>query len=247
MLDLAQWQTYLQTLDYQPHFVTVSGAHLYGFDSPDSDVDLRGCHRLPLRAVVGLDTPRETFERSGYYEDVEVDLVSHDIGKYLRLLARNNGYVLEQVFSPLIVMGQEFLRELRPIAQRCITRFHYHHYRGFYATQRKLLDKQEQKKAKSLLYAYRVLLTGIHLLQTGEVEANLLRLREQFQLSFVDELIRSKTEETIAPAGLDWPFHRARLEELEEKLDRAFAESALPESRDRAAVDSFLVEKRLEK
>ena len=35
-------------------FATVSGAHLYGFPSPDSDFDLRGVHVLPLREVVGL-------------------------------------------------------------------------------------------------------------------------------------------------------------------------------------------------
>jgi hypothetical protein len=36
----------------QPHplvFATVSGAHLYGFPSPDSDWDLRGVHVLPAR------------------------------------------------------------------------------------------------------------------------------------------------------------------------------------------------------
>ena len=37
-------------------FATISGAHLYGFPSPDSDYDLRGCHVLPLREVVGLDS-----------------------------------------------------------------------------------------------------------------------------------------------------------------------------------------------
>src|SRR5438105_5002007 len=43
-------------------FATVSGAHLYGFPSPDSDYDLRGCHVLPAREVVGLDAGRETVE-----------------------------------------------------------------------------------------------------------------------------------------------------------------------------------------
>ena len=41
-------------------FATVSGAHLYGFPSPDSDHDLRGCHILLMREVVGLDLGRET-------------------------------------------------------------------------------------------------------------------------------------------------------------------------------------------
>jgi uncharacterized protein len=33
---------------YPLAFATVSGAHLYGFPSPDSDYDLRGAHILPL-------------------------------------------------------------------------------------------------------------------------------------------------------------------------------------------------------
>lgn len=40
-------------------------------------------------------------------------MVSHDLGKYLRFLVRNNGYVLEQFFSPLVVTGQDYLEELR--------------------------------------------------------------------------------------------------------------------------------------
>ena len=45
-------------------FATISGAHLYGFPSPDSDYDLRGCHVLPVQEVVGLDAGRETIESS---------------------------------------------------------------------------------------------------------------------------------------------------------------------------------------
>ena len=100
MIDLAMCQVYIKTLDVRPLFVTVSGAHLYGFPSPDSDVDLRGAHLLPLRDVVGLSLPNETLEISGMHHGIEVDLVSHDAGKYFRLLMRNNGYVLEQIFSP---------------------------------------------------------------------------------------------------------------------------------------------------
>jgi predicted nucleotidyltransferase len=46
----------------QPHplvFATISGPHLYGFPSPDSDYDLRGVHMLPLRAVLGLEERRD--------------------------------------------------------------------------------------------------------------------------------------------------------------------------------------------
>ena len=245
-VDLAAMRRLVEGLDYHPLFVTVSGAHLYGFPSSDSDVDLRGCHQLPLRDVVGLDLPNQTLEHKTVQDGTEVELVSHEIGKYLRLLVRNNGYILEQIFSPIVVLGQEFLDELRPLARRCITRHHYHHYRGFYATQRKLIEKEEPKRAKPVLYAYRVLMTGIHLLRTGEVEANLPRLNEHFRFGFLDELIARKVGgENTAVGQLDWPFHEARLAELEARLDQAFAESPLPEDRDRKSAHQFLVDLRL--
>lgn len=244
-MNVELWKSYVETQGFRPLFVTVSGAHLYGFPSPDSDVDLRGSHLLPLRDVLGLMHANQTQEISGIHAGIEVDLVSHDAGKYLGLLTKNNGYILEQIFSPLVVDGQEFLDELRPLARRCITRHHFHHYRGFYGTQRKLLEKEAPKRAKSLLYAYRVLLTGIHLLRTGEVEANLVHLNDHFRLPWIPDLIASKTAEKIAPADLDWSFHAERLDALERELEAAFSASKLPEDRDKREVSEFLIDLRL--
>jgi uncharacterized protein len=146
-----------------------------------------------------------------------------------------------------VVQGQELLGELRPLARRCITRHHYHHYRGFFATQKKLIAKEEPKRAKPVLYAYRVLMTGIHLLRTGEVEANLRRLNEHFGFAFLDELIARKVGgENTSVGDLDWSFHEKQLADLEAQLDRAFQESQLPEDRDRKAISDLLVRLRLE-
>ena len=41
-------------------FATISGAHLYGFPSPDSDFDLRGAHILPLDRIIGLEEGEDT-------------------------------------------------------------------------------------------------------------------------------------------------------------------------------------------
>src|SRR5271155_1284599 len=84
-------------------FVTISGAHLYGFPSPDSDFDLRGVHLLPLADVVGLTPGKETVEKSGIHDGLEIDLVTHDVRKFFTLMLKKNGYVLEQLLSPLIV------------------------------------------------------------------------------------------------------------------------------------------------
>ena len=42
----------VSTQAYPLLFATISGAHLYGFPSPDSEFDLRGEHVLPRRHVV---------------------------------------------------------------------------------------------------------------------------------------------------------------------------------------------------
>ena len=61
-------------------FATVSGAHLYGFPSPDSDFDLRGCHVLPAREVVGLDAGPEVPSARPALNDLQVRLRMRGIG-----------------------------------------------------------------------------------------------------------------------------------------------------------------------
>lgn len=227
-------------------FITVSGAHLYGFPSEDSDIDLRGCYQLPLEDMIGLRRPVETRDLKLDLAGREVELVGHEVGKYLRLLCKHNGYILEQIFSPLVVLGQEFLEQLRPLARRCVTRNCYRHYRGFLQTQLKLLEQQEVKKAKTLLYAYRVVLTGIHLLRTGEVQANITELNWEFRLPFIDDLIAKKQARELGGlTGLDYAWHRAELARWEVRLGEAFAQSTLPEEAPRDEVHEFLVRLRL--
>jgi predicted nucleotidyltransferase len=227
-------------------FLTVSGAHLYGFPSADSDVDLRGAFQAPLASVVGLHRRVETVEPKGEFAGLETEAVAHEIGKYLRLLAKDNGYVLEQVFSPLVAHGADFLARLRPLAARCVTRGCHHHYRGFLHTQLRQLDKQAEVRAKTLLYAYRVVLTGVHLLETGEVQAHLPTLNERFGLDYVPELIRRKAAAEVGTLpGEDAAFHRAELGRWEARLDAAHAASTLPDAAPVDALDRFLVDLRL--
>jgi predicted nucleotidyltransferase len=77
-----------------------------------------------------------------------------------------------------------------------------------------------------------VLLTGIHLMQSGEVEANLLKLNEQFRLPYIDELVQRKlagAEQSVLPDA-DIVFHHAEYERLRGELQRAFDASSLPET-----------------
>jgi uncharacterized protein len=196
-------------VDAQPYpllFATISGAHVYGFPSPDSDFDLRGAHILPLQKVIGLNVSDETLEDSRVIEGLEMDIVTHDVKKFFGLLLKKNGYVLEQLYSPLIVQTSDKHAELKTIARDLITRHHSHHYLGFADTQWKLFEKENPRRVKPLLYVFRVLLTGIHLMRSGEINANLVELNETFRLPYVPELIARKTggpeQSTLADADM---------------------------------------------
>ena len=229
-------------------FATISGAHLYGFPSPDSDYDLRGIHLLPLEDVVGLNPGAETVEKSGIHDGLEIDLVTHDAKKFFGLMLRKNGYVLEQLLSPLVVYTTPEHDELKALAGDCITKHHAHHYLGFAATQWKLFQNESPPHVKPLLYVYRVLLTGIHLMRTGEVEANLVRLNETAKLPYISDLIARKVggPEKGRLEKADLEFHEGEYQRLTLELERAFEASDLPEApRAAAAMNDLLVRIRL--
>ncbi|MDJ0343171.1 nucleotidyltransferase domain-containing protein [Streptomyces sp. H10-C2] len=210
-------------------FVTVSGAHLYGFPSRDSDVDLRGVHLLPLSDLIGLREGEETQTRMWDRDGLELDLVTHDLLKFCRLMLRRNGYVLEQLLSPLTVHTSAVHGELTALAPGVITRQHAHHYRGFAATQWRLYEKTGE--LKPLLYTFRALLTGIHLMRGGGVEAHLPALLGQVTApAYVADLIEAKA---MAEHGLATGMGIARaardVEALHTALDEAQAVSRLPD------------------
>ena len=229
-------------------FVTISGAHLYGFPSPDSDYDLRGVHVLPLENVLGLDVADETVESSRVRDGLEIDLVTHDAKKFFGLLLKKNGYVLEQLYSPLVVHATPEHEELKGIARGCVTRHHAHHYFGFAETQWKLFEKESPRRVKPLLYVYRVLLTGIHLMRAGEVEANLVRLNDAFRLPYVPDLVARKLvgpEQSVLRDD-DFDFHRGEYDRLRGVLEEAYQSSRLSDtSSARPALNDLLVRLRL--
>jgi predicted nucleotidyltransferase len=230
-LDLPQLRRIVADQARRLGFATVSGAHLYGFPSIDSDVDLRGTHVLPAAEVVGLRTGPETLTRSWLDDGAEIDLVTHDIGKFCRLLLQRNGYVAEQLLSPLVVTSSELHREMVDLAPHCLTRFHAHHYLGFARTQQRVFDTTGE--LKPLLYTFRVLLTGLHLMRSGEVVADLreLRLLVPEAPDYLGELIAAKAAGGEHARADLVPEDRllADIEAAQTALESAQESSKLPE------------------
>ena len=231
----------------EPIFATISGAHLYGFASPDSDVDLRGAFMLSASELLGLHPPSETIT----IEDktiIELDWVAHDIRKFARLMTNHNGYVLEQLFSPLVVLSTPAHEELIELGKGCVTKPTVRHYQGFARGRRKRLAEPDPT-VKHLLYAYRVLLTGIHLMETGEVVANIQVLNARFRFAEIEELVARKRAgaEKITLDDRDMDEHGGLLDRLEAKLQEAHDASSLPdEPTTVAALQDFVLRLRLD-
>ncbi len=210
-------------------FATVSGAHLYGFPSVDSDVDLRGVHLMPLEDVAGLRSGVETVDRTWVRDGVEVDLVTHDLAKFCRLLLRRNGYVLEQLLSPLVVSSSAVHEEMVALAPGCLSRHHAHHYLGFARTQWALFERTGE--LKPLLYTFRVLCTGVHLMRTGEVEADLTKLLGHGP-GYLPDLVAAKRAAEHGEMPQDGPGREriaADVLALTTRLEEERERSSLPE------------------
>jgi len=250
-LDLAELRAIVAEEPYPLVFATVSGAHLYGFPSRDSDVDLRGAHVLPAAEVVGLRYGPQTLTRMWTRHGAEIDLVTHDLAKFCRLLLQRNGYVLEQLLSPLVVATGDVHAELVSHAPNCLTRHHAHHYRGFANSQQRLFAGTGE--LKPLLYTFRVLLTGIALMRTGRLQAHLPTLLAEVPEApaYLANLMLAKASGEHAqlasvPDAPDRDLIEADLSRLHAVLDEAAANSSLPDRPTaEAALHDLIVRTRL--
>lgn len=226
----------------------VSGAHAYGFPSPDSDVDLRAVHLAPTRVLLGLEPIEETHAFLGEVplEDgrpLELDYASHELAKVCALLLRGDGNMLERVLGDYALLEHPRASELRRHARATLHRGYARHYLGFARGLLREHDKERAAgtpRAKPLLYVFRTLLTGERLLRTGVLEVDLRRtLEEHPELSAVREVLEHKRaagEQALLAAP-------ERFEPLVEhafaRLAAAEAASPLPPEPDPAAREAL--------
>lgn len=223
----------------------VTGSHLYGFSSPDSDVDLKGIHQASTAAVLGLSEDRQNHDVMTVLDGVEWDLTTNELSQALRLLLRGNGNLLERIFSPLQAAPGPLVDELQALARGSLSRRSHGHYRGYLKGMCR--EHRTSGTAKSLLYSYRVALTGLHLLRTGEVLAHLPTLTDLHGPPELHELIAVKQEQVEAgPAPAPLARHLQRgWPALGAALDAAREHSPLPEAPSNAAqVERWLLERR---
>ena len=177
--------------DTHPHKLILfglAGSQAYGLAGPDSDEDMRGVFVYPTTDILGLGRfcgPQTT-------ENKELDIVLHEVGKFVHLALAANPSILEQLFfedyHELTAEG-EMLVAARPYFLSQKIRQTY----GGYATQqyKRLVQREQEgrvgfgpktskRREKHARHLARLLLQGQQLLATGELTLKLDKTQRKF-------------------------------------------------------------------
>ncbi len=230
-------RTFLATRAAERHHLVVylSGAHAYGFPSPDSDLDLKAVHIAATGALVGLAAEAGNAELMTVVDDVELDYSSNELGDVLRGVLKGNGNYLERVLGDLVMAcDAPRLEALRPLVRAALSRRVVRHYAGFARSQR--MAAIAGPTAKRVLYVLRTARTGLHLLRTGELVTDLTALTPSYGPEIEELLLRKRTGERAHLDGAEFERWRTVMLDVLTDLDRAVGTSVLPDEPPAAAV-----------
>lgn len=230
-------RAYLDARAGERHHLVVylSGAHAYGFPSPDSDLDLKAVHIAATGALVGLSADAGGAELMGVVDDVELDYSSNELGDVLRGAVKGNGNYLERLLGDLVLACDDpRLTAVRPLVRAVLSRRVVRHYAGFATSQR--MAAIAGPTAKRVLYVLRTARTGLHLLRTGELVTDLTALAPRYGPDVAELIARKQTGERAALDGAELARWRAVMLDVLVELDGAVATSVLPAEPPAAAV-----------
>jgi uncharacterized protein len=217
--------------------VYLSGAHAYGFPSPDSDLDLKCIHVAPTSDLVGLTPVSDSAECVEVIDNVELDYGSNELAPVIRGVMKGNGNFVERLFGGLVLGADSTLlagarKVLRPLFSQRLAR----HYGGFATSQLRLFD--EKPTAKRALYVLRTCATGRHVLAHGEVVTDVARMPDLVPAE-IDELLALKRQAERQVLAADYvAAWRLRLVSAIEAVDAAVSTSILPTEPSSAAISA---------
>lgn len=215
--------------------IYLSGAHAYGFPSPDSDLDLKSVHVAPTSAMVGLVPRPGGAEVMTVVDGVEIDYGSNELGDVLRGVLKGNGNYLERLLGDLVLAADEpRLLALRPLVRAALSQRVMRHYGGFARSQ--LIAASATPTAKKVLYVLRTARTGMHLLRTGELVTDLTALTPLYGPDIDDLRQRKQTGERATLTTEELAPWRVELERAVRDLEIAVSTSMLPVEPPPAAV-----------
>ena len=133
-----------------------SGSRAWGFESPDSDFDIRFIYVNKLDYYLSIENKRDTIE----VVDGELDFVGWDLKKALYLLRKSNPSLIEWLNSPIVYLkDEEFFNRFSDLMKKAfnIKALMYHYLHMAKTNYREYL-KGDLVKIKKYFYVLRPIL-----------------------------------------------------------------------------------------
>ncbi len=206
------------------------GSKAYGLAEGDADDDLRGVYLPSARLHWGLYVLPEQIERQAD----TYDEVYWELEKFLMLALKANPNVLETLWTPLVLTATPLAEELRSLRTAFLSQHLFRTYSGYVLSQFRRMANAVRTgrtyKPKHAMHLVRLLHSGIHALQTGEI--------------LVD--VSSRRDELLGIKHGELPFDAVRQQalDLEREFQAAVATTSLPEQPDFHRANEFLIRAR---
>jgi predicted nucleotidyltransferase len=178
-----------------------SGSRAWGFESTDSDYDVRFIYVHPLDWYLSIGDQEEIIELP---VDGKLDINGWDIRKSLNLLRKSNSVILEWLVSPITYRKHDL--DVAPLAEVAQKAFmpgsSFHHYLGMATRSLAGCQAVERVKIKSYLYAVRPTLCCRWIVKyrkqppmlLDDLIAEFLPDRDSDLRQYIDRIIRVKKE-----------------------------------------------------
>lgn len=212
----------------KPIYIILSGSHLYGFPSKDSDFDYRGMFLAKTNLYLGINDFPKQYRNEVNELDIVLDEAKFACGKLLQ----SNYNFLEHLFGDALISEAEHLDLRKIITNGGINRTGlYKSYKGVATSNyNDYILKGKNTSSKKYLYVLRGLISGAHALRTGKIEPNINKLSQQYPE--VAELVKLKQD------GGEWvsvgrvPKYDKVVDELFKELSDEYSTSNLPDEQD---------------
>jgi uncharacterized protein len=206
----------------------IVGSRAFGLDTDSSDTDRRGFYQPPAARHWSLWGVPEQLENEATQE------CYWELQKFLTLALKANPNVLEVLYSPLVESATPIAQELLDLRGAFLSSLVYQTYNGYVLSQFKRLEADLRNHGeirwKHAMHLLRLLISGIAVLESGEVLVNVGEHR--------GTLLAVKRGE------LPWAELNTWRLELHRTFDAALSRTRLPERPDYERVNAFLLRAR---
>jgi predicted nucleotidyltransferase len=254
---------WLRSLNLKPVYIVLSGSHLYGFPSADSDIDIRCCHIMDTKSMFHLSKGSDILQKKHFILDdgreIPIEFESQEIEHTIKLAMGNNSNILEHIFTSNMLNPEttEMMR-LRQLAKESVSKIVYRPYHGMGEfNYKKFIESMNptyrDKLVKKYLYVMRSYIVGAHALRTGEIDPNIRHhLKREWEYDSKEDritiydLIDKKKKAEYQVSAIDHKRCREAIARLKANLELALIESPLADKpSNKESWDDFLYNIRL--